>query len=112
MRRLHATPDCLAEPLQVGDVLDGIELLHVFRLDVAEAERLQSGGRQFRVVAQVGEQLAGAHRTLGADEVAHFAVERIFGGYAIYGFAACAALILGAKALGLLLKRRDTYYDD
>ena len=42
----------------------------------------------------------------------HFAVERIFGGYAIYGFAACAALILVAKALGLLLKRPDTYYDD
>ena len=42
----------------------------------------------------------------------HFAVERIFGGYAIYGFAACAALILVAKALGLLLKRPDSYYDD
>jgi hypothetical protein len=42
----------------------------------------------------------------------HFAVERVFGGYAIYGFAACAALILAAKALGLLLKRPDTYYDD
>jgi hypothetical protein len=42
----------------------------------------------------------------------HFAVERIFAGYAIYGFAACAALILAAKALGLLLKRVDTYYDD
>jgi hypothetical protein len=42
----------------------------------------------------------------------HFAVERVFGGYAIYGFAACAALILVAKALGLLLQRPDTYYDD
>lgn len=41
----------------------------------------------------------------------HFAVEEIFGGYALYGFAACAALILVAKALGLLLKRPDTYYD-
>jgi hypothetical protein len=42
----------------------------------------------------------------------HFAVERFFAGYAIYGFAACAALILVAKALGLLLKRPDAYYDD
>jgi hypothetical protein len=41
----------------------------------------------------------------------HFAVESIFGGYALYGFAACAALIAVAKALGLLLKRPDTYYD-
>jgi len=42
----------------------------------------------------------------------HFAVERVFGGYALYGFAACAALILVAKAIGLALKRPDTYYDD
>lgn len=42
----------------------------------------------------------------------HFAVERLFGWNALYGFLACAALILGARALGLLLKRRDDYYDD
>ena len=42
----------------------------------------------------------------------HFELERVFAGYAIYGFAACAALILLAKAIGLLLKRPDTYYDD
>ena len=42
----------------------------------------------------------------------HFAVERIFAFNALYGFLACAALILVAKALGLLLKRRDTYYDE
>lgn len=42
----------------------------------------------------------------------HFAPERLFGAYAMYGFAACAALILLARALGLLLKRPDTYYDD
>jgi hypothetical protein len=42
----------------------------------------------------------------------HFAVERVFGAYALYGFAACAALILLAKALGLILKRPDTYYDE
>jgi hypothetical protein len=42
----------------------------------------------------------------------HFAVERLFAGHALYGFGACAVLILLARALGLLLKRPDTYYDD
>jgi uncharacterized membrane protein len=41
----------------------------------------------------------------------HFAVERVFGFNAWYGFIACAVLIVGAKAIGLLLKRPDTYYD-
>jgi hypothetical protein len=43
---------------------------------------------------------------------AHFAVERIFGFYALFGFVACAVLILLAKGLGVFLKRPDTYYDD
>ena len=42
----------------------------------------------------------------------HFAPERLFAWNALYGFLACALLILLAKALGLLLKRRDDYYDD
>lgn len=42
----------------------------------------------------------------------HFAAERFFGIYALYGFLACAALILAAKAIGLILKRPDNYYDD
>ena len=42
----------------------------------------------------------------------HFAVERLFGWNALYGFIACAVLILLARALGVLLKRRDEYYDD
>jgi hypothetical protein len=42
----------------------------------------------------------------------HFTVEQAFGAYAIYGFAACAALILIARAIGLLLKRPDDYYRD
>lgn len=42
---------------------------------------------------------------------AHFAVERFFGSYALYGFLACAALILIARAIGLILKRPDSYYD-
>jgi hypothetical protein len=42
----------------------------------------------------------------------HFAIERVFGFYALFGFASCAVLIVVAKVLGLLLKRPDTYYDD
>jgi len=42
----------------------------------------------------------------------HFAVESVFGFGAWYGFLACAVLILFARALGLLLKRRETYWDD
>lgn len=42
---------------------------------------------------------------------AHFAVERVFGFNALYGFLACAGMILFAKALGVLLKRRDDYYE-
>ena len=41
----------------------------------------------------------------------HFEVEALFGFHAWYGFIACAAMILAAKGLGLLLKRRDTYYE-
>lgn len=47
--------------------------------------------------------------------VAHepqFAVERVFGFGAWYGLLACAAMILGAKAIGALLKRRDDYYGE
>ena len=42
----------------------------------------------------------------------HFAIERLFAFNALYGFLACAVLILVAKTLGLLLKRRDDHYDD
>lgn len=43
---------------------------------------------------------------------AHFDVDRLFSFYALFGFVACAVLIVVAKALGVLLKRPDTYYDD
>lgn len=42
----------------------------------------------------------------------HFAIERLFAFNALYGFLACAALIVLAKAIGLFLKRPDTYYDE
>lgn len=41
----------------------------------------------------------------------HFAVEALFAFNAAYGFLACAGMILFAKAIGVLLKRRDDYYE-
>ncbi len=48
---------------------------------------------------------------------AHFESKGIFidaswGFFAWYGFATCAAMVIAAKILGVLLKRKDTYYDD
>jgi hypothetical protein len=40
----------------------------------------------------------------------HFELERVFAFNALYGFLACGVMILVAKALGLWLKRPDTYY--
>ena len=41
---------------------------------------------------------------------AHFGIDGTFAFHAWYGFLACAALIGTARLLGLILKRRDTYY--
>ena len=40
----------------------------------------------------------------------HFAIDALFGFHAVYGFIACALMIVVAKGLGLLLKRSDRYY--
>lgn len=43
----------------------------------------------------------------------HFGVDGTFGFHAWYGFAVCAGMVLVSKfVVGLVLKRRDTYYDD
>jgi hypothetical protein len=53
--------------------------------------------------------------TVGAELLVdlhpHFEVEGLFGFHAWFGLLACAAMILVAKAFGMLLKRPDTYYD-
>lgn len=41
-----------------------------------------------------------------------FGIDGTFGFYSWYGLLTCIAMVLFAKALGLLLKRPDTYYDD
>lgn len=40
----------------------------------------------------------------------HFGIDAVFAFPAWYGFSACIALIIIAKAIGLLLKRSDDYY--
>lgn len=40
----------------------------------------------------------------------HFEIESWFGFSAAYGFITCLLMIVGAKALGVFLKRGDTYY--
>lgn len=41
----------------------------------------------------------------------HFDMEKLFGFNAWYGFGCCVAMVIGAKLLGVFLKRKDTYYD-
>jgi hypothetical protein len=40
----------------------------------------------------------------------HFAVEGWFAAPALFGLAACAAMVFFAKLVGLVLKRPDDYY--
>jgi hypothetical protein len=42
----------------------------------------------------------------------HFALDQLPGFNALFGFLACAGLIVVAKLIALPLKRRDTYYED
>lgn len=40
-----------------------------------------------------------------------FGLDGSFGFYAWYGFGTCVLMVVGAKLLGFVLKRKDTYYD-
>lgn len=43
----------------------------------------------------------------------HFGVDGTPGFYSIYGFVVCAAMVFFSKfVIGLVLKRKDTFYDD
>lgn len=42
---------------------------------------------------------------------AYFGVDGSFGFNAWFGFFSCVAMIVVAKALGILLKQKDTYYE-
>ena len=41
----------------------------------------------------------------------HFEGEKLFAFNAWYGFGCCVAMVVGAKLLGVFLKRKDTYYE-
>lgn len=53
--------------------------------------------------------------TVMADMFIHhhawFGLDGTFGFGAWFGFVSCVAMVVFAKALGAVLKRRDTYYD-
>lgn len=42
----------------------------------------------------------------------YFGIDGWFGFGAVFGFLSCLAMVLVAKALGLVLKRPENYYDD
>jgi len=42
----------------------------------------------------------------------HFGIDGTFGFSAWYGFITCAAMVVGAKILGYVLKRGEDYYDN
>jgi len=45
------------------------------------------------------------------DREPHFGIDGFFGFYSLLGFVACAVLILFAKVIGYVLKRKEDYYD-
>jgi hypothetical protein len=49
---------------------------------------------------------------LFVDMHGEFGLDASFGFNAWYGFVACIGLVLAAKLLGELVKRRDSYYED
>lgn len=46
------------------------------------------------------------------EHKAHFGIDGVFGFNAWYGFVVCAAMIVIAKLIGIVLKRPDTYYGE
>jgi len=41
----------------------------------------------------------------------HFKIEGLFAFHAVFGFIACVGMVIFAKLLGFLIKRKDDYYD-
>jgi hypothetical protein len=42
----------------------------------------------------------------------YFGIDGTFGFYSWFGLITCIGMVLFAKALGIFLKRKDTYYDN
>lgn len=45
------------------------------------------------------------------DQYEYFGIDGTFGFYAWYGFGTCVLMVVGAKMLGIFLKRTDAYYE-
>ena len=45
------------------------------------------------------------------DQYEYFGIDGTFGFYAWYGFGTCVLMVVGAKLLGVFLKRKDSYYE-
>ena len=71
-----ALRDRAADFLHLGDVLDGVHLLHILRLDLRQPERVEPFARKLGVVARVGKSFGTSWISL-ADDVANLAIERI-----------------------------------
>ncbi|HIF50290.1 MAG TPA: hypothetical protein EYQ42_01935 [Thiotrichaceae bacterium] len=41
----------------------------------------------------------------------HFKIEALFSFHALFGFFSCVVMVVFAKLLGFLVKRKDDYYD-
>lgn len=61
------------------------------------------GGGIFLAVVTLVDPLVHGH--------AVFAIDGTFGFYSWYGLATCALMVVAAKALGIVLKRKDSYYE-
>ena len=46
---------------------------------------------------------------LFVEQYDHFGIEATFAFYAWYGFITCVGMVVGAKLLGIFLKRRETW---
>ena len=42
----------------------------------------------------------------------YFGIDETFGFFAWFGFLSCLLMVVGAKVIGIFLKRPDTYYED
>jgi len=72
-------------------------------------DRSENVTRLFRGLCAVGLALALGDLVVHRHDAIGFA--EWFGFYAAYGFVACVALVLTAKALRRVLKRPEDYYD-
>ena len=77
-------------------------LARLRRLDFIQ--RLWIAGGALLLATLIAEAFVTRHGAFGIDGS--------FGFYAWYGLLTCAAMVFGAKLLGIFLKRRDDYYDD